>query len=660
MPGRIVQEGRWFLRRLTQWDRIALVIAVLFLARRIVVGLGGDLPFSGLMTFLFLLAAPYLLFRTMLWARKHALWSLRNRLIVAYLFIAVVPIVLLVATAGVSAYLLYAQLGAHIIQDDLEQRVQRVAALTDLLLGDAPPESAGAALQPGGRSRKLVDEARAELGEIRIEQDRGRELLRTPDGKERTRFSGLTMEGGEVRIRAVAARGPTLISSSVALTPALLDKIAPELSSLEIILTRPAAPGERGGGLSADIAGRRFVSAGSIVSQNRRVAPATNLLDVRIPGFSQLDAMVVGAGEAAPETIPLFVSFSERPSQLNLRLFRSLGELRDVPVMILVVTGGFFLMIEVSALVVGVALTRTITRAVADLYQATERVKAADLTYRVRIQQQDQLGALGDSFNAMTSSISELLEQQRQHQRLENELAIAREVQSQLFPQKLPSLPGVELAALCRAARTVSGDYYDFIRAGPSRLALAVADISGKGISAALLMASLQASLRGQVLLDGDDSARSAELVARVNKHLFYNTSPERYATFFYALYDAETRILQYTNAGHVAPLYIAGGQVKKLEEGGMVVGLFKDCVFQQGTIEMEPGSLLVAYSDGLTEPENVYGEEFGAERLERAAVHNRHLAPNDLAQALMTAAEEWAGAAEQSDDMTVIVARMG
>jgi sigma-B regulation protein RsbU (phosphoserine phosphatase) len=242
---------------------------------------------------------------------------------------------------------------------------------------------------------------------------------------------------------------------------------------------------------------------------------------------------------------------------------------------------------------------------------------------------------------------------------MENELSIAREVQAQLFPQVLPSLPGIKLEAMCRAARVVSGDYYDFIRLGPTRLGIAIGDISGKGISAALLMASLQAALHSQVLADGGSAQSTAELVARLNRYLFLNTSPERYATFFFAIYDAATRTLRYTNAGHLPPLCIASERVTKLEDGGMVIGLFDDCTYDQGTMQIEPGSVLLAYSDGLVEPENVYGEEFSSHRLIELAVHHRHASPHALAETLITAAEEWGGSPEQADDMTVIVARL-
>src|SRR6185437_2118009 len=265
--------------------------------------------------------------------------------------------------------------------------------------------------------------------------------------------------------------------------------------------------------------------------------------------------------------------------------------------------------------------------------------------------------ALGDSFNEMTASISELIEDQRQHQRLENEVSIAREVQRQLFPRELPSVPGLQLAAICRPARIVSGDYYDFIRLGPTRVAMALADISGKGISAALLMASLQAALRSAAVLDGDGS--TAPLVARLNQHLFRNSSDDRYATLFYAVYDTESKLLTYTNAGHLAPFFIFDGKAQSLDEGGTVVGLFENSEYRQRTISVSPGSILVAFSDGLTEPQNVYGEEFGVNRLRDEVLRQAKIPVRALAEDLIATTEQWAGTPEQADDITVVVARM-
>ncbi len=205
----------------------------------------------------------------------------------------------------------------------------------------------------------------------------------------------------------------------------------------------------------------------------------------------------------------------------------------------------------------------------------------------------------------------------------------------------------------------VSGDYYDFIQLSPTKLAIAVADISGKGISAALLMASLQAALRSQLLAPGSADISTGELVSRLNNHLVRNTGDDRFATFFISIYDSATRILRYTNAGHLPSFCICDGAAVALEEGGMVLGVVEDYEYAEGKHLVPKNSTLVGYSDGLIEPENVYGEEFGIHRLRDAAIRLHNGSPRAIALGLMQAADEWAGTPEQADDMTVIVARL-
>ena len=217
----------------------------------------------------------------------------------------------------------------------------------------------------------------------------------------------------------------------------------------------------------------------------------------------------------------------------------------------------------------------------------------------------------------------------------------------------------MEIEAICKAARSVSGDYYDFIQLTPTQVAFAIADISGKGISAALLMASLQAALRSQLLTSGSENLSTAELVARLNKHLVRNTGDDRFATFFIAIYDLATRKLRYTNAGHLPGFCLWDGKAKHLDEGGIVLGVMEDYPYQEGCVDVPRDAVLIGYSDGLVEPENAYGEEFGVSRLEAAAQRVRQATPRKIAESLMTAAEEWSGTPEQADDMTVIVAKL-
>src|SRR5438094_4107562 len=185
---------------------------------------------------------------------------------------------------------------------------------------------------------------------------------------------------------------------------------------------------------------------------------------------------------------------------LYARLFATFGDfVRGVELFLFVVAVSFAV-IELLALFIGTRLTRTVTRAVAQLYLATKHINRGDFSHRIPVKSSDQLATLANSFNSMTASIENLIEEQKAKQRLENELAIAQEVQEQLFPQRISQLPSLEVHGFCRPARTVSGDYYDFLTLGPERLILAVGDISGKGISAALLMATIHSAVRAYSL----------------------------------------------------------------------------------------------------------------------------------------------------------------
>jgi sigma-B regulation protein RsbU (phosphoserine phosphatase) len=444
----------------------------------------------------------------------------------------------------------------------------------------------------------------------------------------------------------------------VLVTPAFLSGIAPDLGAIQLSLTERYVPGAREG-IIYPTANGQYITANRIVAQNRTLQPAMIWIDVPVEVVSRLDSVYVGQDGTVEPLRPVLAVFNARPSQLNARMFTSFGELRDTYRLMAIGLFALFVLIGMVALIPGFVLTRRITNAVADLYQATQFVKAGDFSHRIQMKQRDQLGELSESFNQMTDSIGTLIEEQNKRQRLENEISIAREVQNQLFPSTLPSVPGVEIEAICKAARSVSGDYYDFIQLSPTHIAIAIADISGKGISAALLMASLQAALRSQMLTEGSERLSMAELVSRLNKHLVRNTGDDRFATFFIATYDSATRTLRYTNAGHLPAFLICKDGSELLDKGGMVLGVIEDYVYEEGALTVGPDALLIGYSDGLIEPENVYGEEFGIRRLQDAAVHVQGAAPLMVAESLMAAAEEWAGTPEQADDMTVIVARL-
>jgi sigma-B regulation protein RsbU (phosphoserine phosphatase) len=288
----------------------------------------------------------------------------------------------------------------------------------------------------------------------------------------------------------------------------------------------------------------------------------------------------------------------------------------------------------------------------------------------------------------MTGSLERLIKEQKEKERLQNELAIAQEVQAQLFPREFAQLPSLEVHGVCRPARIVSGDYFDFLKLGPGRLGIAVGDISGKGISAALLMATVHSAVRayefglvseeapavvstyapgllargqmsGAIAVAASNGKISpAGMLSLLNRHLYRSTSSEKYATLFLSVYDEESRILNFANAGHLPPMVLgADGSVKRLDTDGLVIGLFEDARYEDRSIELQPGDIFAAFSDGIIEPENEFGE-FGEARLMEILRDHRELPLSELTEIVVEAVRDWIGSAEQPDDVTLVLAR--
>jgi phosphoserine phosphatase RsbU/P len=251
-----------------------------------------------------------------------------------------------------------------------------------------------------------------------------------------------------------------------------------------------------------------------------------------------------------------------------------------------------------------------------------------------------------------------------QRERLNREVEIAREVQERLFPQKLPVIAGLDYAGHCRPALGVGGDYYDFLALPQGHLGVAIGDVSGKGIAAALMMASLQASLRGEATRGPDNLAAA---VANVNRLVYEASSANRYATFFYGQYDPANRKFDYVNAGHNPPMVFhcadqgkdKNAKVTRLEVGGTVVGLLENFAYEQGTVSLQVGDTLVAFTDGISEAMNSADEEWGEDRMMAAIQKCDGMNADQLMQQIFVEADKFVAGAKQHDDMTVVILRI-
>jgi phosphoserine phosphatase RsbU/P len=653
--------------------------------------------FSGwarLFEFIFFVCAIWLLFR---WMRKRLLWRLRNRLIVTYVFIGVIPVVLILTMFGIAGYLLGNQLTTMLVNKDLNAEVRELDTLNSTIsleiAGDlaahkkAPlhlaawPADGSMKAFPQAAVAAWVDGKRLELAGVPApppdQQDNGKN------------YSGVIAYGQSFLLRSFKTRtvaGQMLqVAIVVPVQPQLLASAVPDLGEVTLYSLMPARRND-GAQISVNVSDEND-------KKQKNFAPAVKAGVYPAAQYSFDPRLIFGS--ALPTTnwsdgkkSTALVQVNTRASVLFQRLFTDLGEVGSAYLVALAVVATAFALIELVALIIGVSLTRTITGSISQLYRATQRINRGDLKHRINVRSHDQLASLETSFNSMTQSLERLLEEQKEKERLQNELAIAQEVQAQLFPRDPKPLKTLELHGVCKPARTVSGDYYDFIASGEERLGIAVGDISGKGISAALLMATIHSAVRvfelgnipehAELVAAGAAAVASAanisaprwsiaaetlqspaEVLSLLNRHLYQSTPPEKYATLFLAMYDGNSRTLTYSNGGHLPPFVIHdSGEVRKLDQGGLVIGLFPEIVLDQEEVQLSPGDIFLAFSDGVTEPENEFGE-FGEERLLQLVRSNRHLALARISEIVMTAVQDWIGENEQPDDVTLVLARV-
>ena len=594
---------------------------------------------------------------------KKVIWRLRYRLVVAYLFIAVVPILLIVVLVWLGAYVLTGQMAAYLVTSELEKQT------AELLV----PARGLAYTAPGIRDQQaswLASDLRSRFSGLAIVVRSGGQVWRYPADSSTDlpaegwgEASGLVRRSGRLYLwghelyKASDGNKTTDVTILAPVTQGTLADLLPGLGDLSLRRIEQHAPLD--------------TLADSTLSERSSLPPAVNALDRDIVYAT---AVPVAAWESPGKFGQDTLGIVTRYSAVLGTIFRGKTELTagetaaSLVSTIFWVVGVFFFVVWIVGLVVGVRLTRTITGAVHALYLGTERIRVGDFSHRIAVRGDDQLAGLGTSFNRMTEDLERLVEVAKEKERLQSEIEIAREVQNQLFPKSLPVSKTLLLAAECRPARLVSGDYYDYATVGP-RLALAIGDVAGKGISAALLMATLQSTMRtqlraGQALAAGAGNGgpvpalSPADLVSRLNQQLFAFTPPEKFATFFFALYDDATGLMTYTNAGHLPPILVRRGKATRLEVTGTVVGAFSFAEYTESTLQLEPGDLLACFTDGVTEPENEFVEMFGEDRLTDVILKHASCASDEIIAAVMSSVRDWTGSPELQDDMTLLLAR--
>ena len=714
---RLSQWGLWPRSRAAWGAWYALGLAgFLFVLQKLLAALkqGGGQSLGwwvGFLSFIAILLFMLLAFR---WLKAKLLWRLRNRLIVTYVFIGVVPALLLIAMAFGTLYLFGGQFANFIVTSEIHLQLHSVEAVNSAFAH----ELTGRLERGATPNVELLERLRQ--SEV-IWKDRqvcawygSKPLPVCGDAKGTLPFSfpsfvhgpfsEIVRDHGKLYLRAATVlpvRSEKLaVVSSEALDKELVQEIAANLGEITLYTTglqlqneavpasgvsistgkAAAPPGitirENTTGLAVETEGEAphaTFTAGTIPEQ-------AGMFDHQITFGTPLPVVDWDTGEHEQRS-PL-VRVQTRPSVLYGRLFAALGDFAKGAELILLAFAIVLAIIELLALVIGTTLTRSITGSVAQLYRATQHVDRGDFSHRIPVKSSDQLAELANSFNSMTASIEKLVLEQKEKQRLENELVIAQEVQAQLFPREISQLESLEVHGYCRPARTVSGDYYDFLAVSTDKLILAAGDVSGKGISAALLMATIHSAVRAygmvgmpvlrepvavgaaagatMMLASGAEGVEvsPAALLSLLNHQLYDSTPQEKYATLFLGIYDGASRNLTYSNGGHLPPIIISpDGSIRRLDQGGTVVGLFDNLSFDEASVQLKAGDIFLAYSDGITEPENDFGE-FGEERLIDLVRDNRGLPLAEITALVTSAVDDWIGDKEQPDDITLVLAR--
>jgi sigma-B regulation protein RsbU (phosphoserine phosphatase) len=631
------------ISRIGWWERLFFAFLLLLILTGV---FGMSTGWTALAVVGLIITAPVALWRIGKLLLRTLIWRLRNRLIVAYVFIAVVPLVLLATLGTTIAYFVTGQMAVYLVTSELERQVGTMRGAAESILR-----------VPADRRQPSMDrlgnffEEKYPNFELRIDQaaatyryPEGATINKPPQGWKDQ--AGILRMGGNLYLWAHVQADDGEVTALAPLTDAFLSNLIPNLGVVNLL---------------------ESIEQDTKKGIKLRKRPAKVLTDVKIPDpINRLD-WVLGAFGSIPLSdweqpggaSNAFISVQSRVfTVLKIIFSRKSDWDQNYLLGPLVAIAALFLIFEIIALIIGVTLTHTITNTVHDIYEGTNRVMEGNFSHRIVLQGRDQLAQLGESFNRMTENLERLLQVAKENERLNAELEIAREVQRQLYPKTVPESKYLCITAHYQPARMVSGDYFDFHRVSERELCFTMGDVAGKGISAALLMATVQSSFRSNILNSGDVAMQPAKLVTELNKILYANTAPEKFATFFFGIYDEPTGMLRYTNAGHLPPILLRNGEAQLLNVDGMVVGAFPFAQYGESSIELLPGDLLLLYTDGISEPQNEFDEMYGEERLIELVKKNAHLDDTAMIQAIMNAVQQWTGSPELQDDMTLLIAR--
>jgi serine phosphatase RsbU (regulator of sigma subunit) len=617
--------------------------------------------------------------------RRVVLWRVRRKLLLSYFLIGVVPAFLLVLFFALALMLLFFNVGAYMLRNQITTLAERARTEAQTAALQLRPATSGAdAARVLAERQEAASGALASLS-LAVLDAPGR-CGPTPGGAgvsgtvvgawahsgqptELPSWVPCTGQAGLVDLPA--ARGGTGVAvRAVAWVPGVSRAVVAEVPLDLNVATQIA----RATGVSV-ISLARLEDGATATSP----APQTLLGPAQMPlvgqqGSSlgpslQWASFLQSTAWADGRSSILFVQFGlDLPGVYRLVTATPTPPFADVSfaqvlLIGLAVVAGLFFLIQLVAYVMGFALARSITGAVHALFEGTEQVRQGDFSHKISVPSQDQLGELASSFNTMTTSIEDLLRQKAQKDRLEQELEIARGIQMSLLPQAPLEGGGVLFSGYCEPARAVGGDYYDFWPIDDHRFGMLIADVAGKGTSAALYMAEL----KGIVLSLSQSHSSPRRLLIDANRIISRHLDSRSFITMTYGVVDVHASTLTYARAGHCPLIHLPGPHAVSrkpviLTPDGMVLGMdieegrLFERLLEEATLPLGLGDVFVLYTDGVTEAMNPEGEFFGEDRLSALAQQYASGSFSDLRKEVLSALTTFAAPSEQQDDITMLV----
>jgi sigma-B regulation protein RsbU (phosphoserine phosphatase) len=630
----------------------------------------------------------YFIWRLVALTKRRLLWRVRRRLILSYIFIGVVPAMLIIGFVLLTVGAISLNVSAYLFKDGYDSMLESVGIMAQAAASDIAREPASVKevltrthRVAGDRFRNLnvsiafIPAPGTQLEPFKVGRwDHASPPDAIPTWAAGEGFVGTTTvpleEGsGEVRLVLRAARHArgTIGAAGREAPAAKVGTVIVDLEIDDVALDYlHERTGVKGGAawLPRPDASRTTVLTGPegqgglyLFSNSVTFLDCAEWRDARVRPDQRV-------------SVATSYSLSNLWGRISASQSASMGGY-SLGAMFLVFLGfiGFlFLIIQGVALVMGLTLARSITSAVHELFMGTERVRQGDFAHRIQVTTNDQLGELAQSFNQMTGSIEGLLQTAAEKKRLDEELRIARQIQMSLLPRGPLDIPGLGVTALCVPAREVGGDYYDFFHLAEDRLGILIADVAGKGTSAALYMAEL----KGLVLALSQTHHSPRDLLIEVNRIISENLDSRTFITMTYCVIDRRAGVMTYCRAGHTPLIYLpspdghSAAVAQVLTPSGMVVGLripgaaekFAE-LLEEHSVTLGIGDVVVLYTDGITEAMNPGSDLFGDARLGRIVEEHGHLASGELRERILREIEAFVGGADQHDDMTMILLKV-